>query len=867
MKTRMPVQAKAAMTPSSTLTPVRSRRLQRKCACGGKPGPNGECKECRRKRLGIQTKLKINHPGDRYEQEADRVAEAVARGGIASRAAISSLGKVSAVQREEPAKPKTEERKNKEAQQKVGEAFGVAGQQLGFRPGAQVPGPRSSLGPWPTDFKLTGETHGEEPKEKEEEAGHRKANDQEISDVPSIVHHVLAGGGQALDTGTRDFMESRFGYDFGRVRIHADALGGESARAVQAHAYTVGEHIVFDAGRYGPSTTEGKKLLAHELTHVVQQSGGNVEPRCQRQTGGPLLTGTHKAGGPSLRLVGAENIMGFNLTKAMCQCNEGDLLDRQIAKTDRASAAYRECGKTATSPMDLVPCVLPKVFGQQAGTKAPQVPPAGQASAETGHIILANEAEIKKRAELLNLPESGPCAELLRAGNLVHERQHVAQHEKVAAELGPAFAAEYNRLVWDEQRMEKLRAKFPRETAQFENKVQADVPYAVQREVEAYAQEKRFYTQIKAALERLCAVPAPTVGSPNIPPVRSKPTPLYQPRTGFEGEVEESVLQRYSTENISPSRHMLIPALVGDVIASPGEPLDAATRAFMEPRFAHDFGHVRVHTDAKAAESVSAVNAHAYTVGHNVVFAENRYTPTTQAGRELLAHELTHTIQQSANGLSLAASQRISQQGDQAELEADHACRSVVMGHPVAPMASRPLEIARKKAPAGTVGKLSFDSNWSPVVYDDEVRLRYYEKGGEEKSAAQPAEPATEQGTAATAKKTLPTEIGTIPWLTNNPGNLTVDPEADPRKPTITGKSKEALAAAATQKQKRESLQGLPYELGAVSAYAGRYAVFSSYGEGGGAILPYLQGIAEKSKKPNLTVEQALKTFKGREKK
>ena len=100
-------------------------------------------------------------------------------------------------------------------------------------------------------------------------------------------------------------MEQRFGYDFGSVRVHHDARAAESARAVNAHAYTVGHDIAFNGTAFAPDATAGRKLLAHELTHVVQQSAQHSAPCCQRQTGGPLLTGTHKPGGPSLRLVGA----------------------------------------------------------------------------------------------------------------------------------------------------------------------------------------------------------------------------------------------------------------------------------------------------------------------------------------------------------------------------------------------------------------------------------------------------------------------------------------------------------------------------------------------------------------------------------
>lgn len=94
-------------------------------------------------------------------------------------------------------------------------------------------------------------------------------------DATNAVESTLACAGAPMDRDTRSFMEGRFGHDFGQVRIHADAVAAVSARAVQAHAYTVGNDIVFDSGRYSPSTTEGRRLLAHELAHVVQQGAGH----------------------------------------------------------------------------------------------------------------------------------------------------------------------------------------------------------------------------------------------------------------------------------------------------------------------------------------------------------------------------------------------------------------------------------------------------------------------------------------------------------------------------------------------------------------------------------------------------------------
>ncbi|MFI5017459.1 MAG: DUF4157 domain-containing protein, partial [Dongiales bacterium] len=89
--------------------------------------------------------------------------------------------------------------------------------------------------------------------------------------APPIVRQVLNTAGQPLDTATRGSMEQRFGHDFGRVRIHADGKADASARAVGASAYAVGPHIVFARGQYAPATKAGEMVLAHELTHVLQQ--------------------------------------------------------------------------------------------------------------------------------------------------------------------------------------------------------------------------------------------------------------------------------------------------------------------------------------------------------------------------------------------------------------------------------------------------------------------------------------------------------------------------------------------------------------------------------------------------------------------
>lgn len=100
-----------------------------------------------------------------------------------------------------------------------------------------------------------------------------------LEDEPSspVLDVVGRGGGRPLEPAVRGFMSSRLGHDFGDVRVHTDHAASESARAINAQAYTVGADVVFQTGRYQPDTPAGQRMLAHELTHVVQQRSGPVE--------------------------------------------------------------------------------------------------------------------------------------------------------------------------------------------------------------------------------------------------------------------------------------------------------------------------------------------------------------------------------------------------------------------------------------------------------------------------------------------------------------------------------------------------------------------------------------------------------------
>ena len=156
------------------------------------------------------------------------------------------------------------------------------------------------------------------------------------------------------------------------------------------------------------------------------------------------------------------------------------------------------------------------------------------------------------------------------------------------------------------------------------------------------------------------SVPGPDLGRISVYPVQTKRVDTSgDPYEQEAQRVAERVMQmpepaavagRGLSTDSSDLGQNAAPPTVHDVLRSPGQPLDAATRAFMEPRFGYDFSRVRVHSGAAAEQSARDVSARAYTVGHNIVFAAARLAPATHEGRSLIAHELTHVVQQSGAG-------------------------------------------------------------------------------------------------------------------------------------------------------------------------------------------------------------------------
>jgi hypothetical protein len=181
-------------------------------------------------RLSIFAKLSVSQPNDPYEQEADRMAEQVMR--MPDRTHDSSPS----------------------VQAFAGHDFG----QIALSPKLQPIAQRKCAAC-----------------EKEEKLMRKESGDS-IGDVSRLESKLAESqsGGEPLSYDIRAFMEPRFGFDFSQVRVHTDSSAVEMSQSIDAQAFTHGNNIYFNAGKYAPETQNGKQLLAHELTHTVQQTGG-----------------------------------------------------------------------------------------------------------------------------------------------------------------------------------------------------------------------------------------------------------------------------------------------------------------------------------------------------------------------------------------------------------------------------------------------------------------------------------------------------------------------------------------------------------------------------------------------------------------
>lgn len=580
-------------------------------------------------------------------------------------------------------------------------------------------------------------------------------------------------------------MESRLGHDFSQVRVYTDSEAAKSARSVNALAFTVGSKVVFGSGQFKPNTSEGQRLLAHELTHVVQQTtgstyevesgiapSGTLAEREADQTaesvvsGGPVRSpkssaaqlhrqsvpgkeGWPSATGPNKgksTVKGIERIplSGLAVGHQGGKGDSGKVIVLASPTLDTAkpvdvllhfhghNVGYEEAGgKVRDDAVD-------NIEAQLAGSSRPQllaVLPQGTPKAEFGTTPVAGDKPTKSfdpdayidnvlsvlvklsifsaKPSVTGVMLSGHSG----AGELINEKilgsalgskigagatpttgskipgtfkelalfdavngpkEHARLHEFLTMKLADELMKTTSR-SGDEDRISYLKSSF-KFRSYFSHDARTGNFYS-QWHVGPVVHPKAVYQEsIQELISKFLAASAASLGGTSSRvyqafadnyKVIDSGTVAHDQMLAAKDNLKDAIGVLPKRAGGSPaSGPGVIPPGVYQTLESSGKSLDPASLAWANEHFQRDMSGVRIHDDVQAAASARSVQAVAYTAGRDIVFDRGHYAPETPWGRRLLAHELTHVIQQGERPVS-ASDLSIGARGDALETQAD----------------------------------------------------------------------------------------------------------------------------------------------------------------------------------------------------
>jgi hypothetical protein len=613
----------------------------------------------------------------------------------------------------------------------------------------------------------------------------KSAGSTDQLEIPPLVHQQLRSSGEPLQTDARALMESRFGHDFSQVRVYTDSEAAKSARSVNALAFTVGSKVVFGAGQFKPGTSEGQRLLAHELTHVVQQTthsprdvGSGIAPSgtlAEREAdqaaesvvaGGPIRSpksfGTELNRQPVPGAEGWPSAAGSNKAKSTVKGIEriplsGLAVGHQGGKGDSGKAVVLASPTLdTTKPIDVLlhfhghntgyeeaggkvrDDAVDNIEAQLAGSSRPQlvaVLPQGTPKAAFGTTALPGDKATKSfdpdayienvlsvlvkltiwkakpsvtgvmlsghsgAGELINekilgsalgsnigagaSPTTGskvPAAfkELALFDAINGPNEHARLYEflkmKMADELKNALA-----MSTADERISFLKSSF-KFRAYYSHDAKTGNFYS-QWHVGPVVSPKAVYTEsIQGLISKFLAASAPALGGSSSGAYQAfadnykvidAGTAAHNQMVAASDNLKDAIrVLPKRAAGLSANEPALIPPAVYETLGASGKSLDPTSLAWANEHFQRDLSGVRIHDDAQAAASARSVQAVAYTAGRDIVFDRGHYAPATPWGRRLLAHELTHVIQQGERPVS-ASDLSIGARGDSLETQAD----------------------------------------------------------------------------------------------------------------------------------------------------------------------------------------------------
>ncbi|SHN40831.1 DUF4157 domain-containing protein [Chitinophaga sp. CF418] len=586
----------------------------------------------------IQPKLAVNRPGDPYEQEADAMADRVMRMPGKSSCGMLSKGLIGSSLQRKCEHCEEEEKKKKSLMRKTEGSGG------GFAASPQL--------------------------------ASRLENSK--------------GGGAPLPANTRSFMENAFSRDFSQVRIHAGNEAHDMSHSIQARAFTHGNDLYFNSGQYQPNTSEGQRLLAHELTHVVQQEGDRTSQLQREIELRPPGKGEFSAFDRAGELINRLNTVH---PEAITYSLDGNKIRCTVVEGAALTTFDSEMKNFIENTETLIPLRLISKHGlaRPGGDPSAGFEPVVIDDYESGYVdlddLLASEGItfqlnlihfLKERFVTKNykdrLGSQIPKAEF--------DKAHAAGQQEEVDVLRNIFddpsirlatkepdklndtdfqfvyfsnAEKYTIFVFLKSPTKLLTKSTIRvrpagkkklvtvdEFLEERSKAKAAAP-AVQPRLYVNNPGDRYEQEADAMADRvmrMSAVQAPAQHTQALigPSVQRKCAQCE------EAEKEEGIMRKAE----GGGGLQASPALASKLIATKGNgaPLPDGTRHFMENAFSADFSRVSIHNNSEAADMNQSIRAHAFTHGNDIYFNSGRYSPHTQQGQHLLAHELTHTLQQ-----------------------------------------------------------------------------------------------------------------------------------------------------------------------------------------------------------------------------
>ena len=429
---------------------------------------------------------------------------------------------------------------------------------------------------------------------------------------------ALRTGGQPLSANLRSFYEPRFNHDFSAVKMHTSNRAAQVAHTVRARAFTMGHDVVFGAGEYQPTSRDGRHLIAHELSHVIQQT-----PLVARRT-------------PILQRVVKPEAAGLEEEETV-----EDVAVSQNANGDQASTSAIPSSETPTPETPVLETPMPET----------PMPESNEAQAESapGEDVVAPGRIVEDTAQV-----SGP-AQMSKSEFLAELRSQICDSAEQAM-AGSDFTAQG--CPWIDM---YLRFYEGRSAERIESDLLRYAP-----EAQGASMARDYIPFIAARVRRSVEIWMQTGDITGVP--EGIPTGL--PGFGLVARL----LFKARPGGPAGNPH---PAVVQAQLGS-GQPLASSVQSRMAAAFGRSFSHVRVHNDAASAGLSNRYNARAFTVGSHVAFGTGEYRPGTLMGDALLAHELAHVTQQQGATMAKQPAQAGQAKTNTLEHDADRAAAGVV---------------------------------------------------------------------------------------------------------------------------------------------------------------------------------------------